>query len=370
MLLACSLGADGGTISPVGRIAILGAVLAALVAALVAVPLAGTADPEKRASASDIGQRIVTGMKGTHPSPALSRRVRRGEVGGVILFGWNVVSPARARRAIAALQSAASGGARPPLLIMTDQEGGSVRRFGSLPSTLSARRMGADPARAGREGSRTGRALSTVGVNVDLAPVADIPHFAGHFLGSRAFGRSAERVTTAAAAFAGGLRRAGVAATAKHFPGLGYARSNTDYGRVRITNREPALRADYRPFETLVRGATPLVMISNAAYRALDPSDRPACMSRRIVEGELRGVAGFEGVTISDALGSPAVTRVRNRYREIANAGVDMLLFGSERASRTAYRRLARAAHRHTLDPDRNGAAAERIRALKAALGD
>ena len=361
MLLLGAPAANSGTIS--GMRLIL--VTSALVAALLAVPLAGTADPEKRASAGDIGQRIVTGMAGRRPSAALLRRIARGEVGGVILFGWNVGSREQARTAIGTLQRAARRGSRPPLLIMTDQEGGSVRRFRSLPPALSARRMGADPALARREGGRTGRALRALGVNVDLAPVADVPRLAPHFLGSRAFGRRVERVTAGATAFATGLAGAGIAATAKHFPGLGHAGSNTDLSRVRITSSRSALRADYGPFEALIQGGAPLVMVSNAAYDALDPSGLPACMSRPIVEGELRDVAGFGGVTISDALGSPAVTRVRGRYGAVANAGVDMLLFGTERASATAYHRLVSAGLHRILDPDRNSAAAERIQALK-----
>ncbi len=345
-------------------------ITAALAAMLSAFPESGSdrADPEKRASAVDVGQRIVTGMAGRKPSARLLRRVRRGEVGGVILFGWNVSSEGQVRDAIAALQRAARRGGRPPLLMMTDQEGGTVKRFSSLPPAFSARRMGRDPAVAGREGRNTGAMLLQLGINVDLAPVGDVPHLTPHFLGTRAFGRRAGRVAAAAAAFAEGLGGAGVAATAKHFPGLGYARANTDFARVRITRPLSALRADYAPFEAMIDRGTPVVMVSNAAYDALDPSGLPACMSRRIVERELREVAGFSGVTISDALGSPAVTRVGSRYLRVANAGIDMLLLGTERASAGAYRRLVSAARANLLDVRRNVAAAERIRALKAAM--
>jgi beta-N-acetylhexosaminidase len=344
--------------------------LATLLGVLVAgpVPKGGPRDPEISAVADDSGQRIVSGMAGRRPSARLLRRVRHGEVGGVILFGWNVTSEAQASSAIAALQRAARSGGQPPLLVMTDQEGGTVKRFPSLPPAFSARRMGRSPSLARREGRRTGRALRTLGVNVDLAPVGDVPHVRGHFLGSRAFGRRRGPVTAAAGAFADGLGRAGVAGTAKHFPGLGYAGANTDYAQVRIRRSRAALRADYEPFKAIARAGTPLVMISNAAYESLDSSGRPACMSRAIVEGELRGVAGFNGVTISDALGSPAVTRVSDRYVKIANAGVDLLLFGTERASAAAYRRLVRAARTGALDTARNAAAAKRIEALKAAL--
>jgi beta-N-acetylhexosaminidase len=339
-----------------------------VVLALTPVSTGGGADPEKRASPRDVGQRIVTGMTGSRPSSSLLQRIRRGEVGGVILFGSNVRSVAQVRSAISVLQRAARRGRRPPLLTMTDQEGGSVKRFPSLPPAHSALGMGRDPALAEREGRRTGRALLAAGVNVDLAPVGDVPHFASHFLGSRAFGRDRTQVAAAAAAFARGLRGAGVAGTAKHFPGLGYARGNTDHERVRIGSPRPALRADYGPFEAMIDGGTPLVMVSNAAYEALDPRGLPACMSRPIVEGELRGFAGFTGVTISDALGTPAVTRVPSRYVRIANAGVDLLLFGTERASARAYRNLVSAAREGALDARRNAAAAARIRLLRAGL--
>jgi beta-N-acetylhexosaminidase len=160
-----------------------------------------------------------------------------------------------------------------------------------------------------------------------------------------------------------------VAGTAKHFPGLGYASAHTDFNRVRIRTRREALRADYEPFKAMVRAGTPLVMLSNAAYDALDPRGRPACMSRPIIEGELRGVAGFTGVTISDALGSPAVPRGPNAYVDVANAGVDLLLLGTEQASEAAYRGLVASARRGGLDAGRNVAAVSRIRALKEALG-
>jgi beta-N-acetylhexosaminidase len=343
---------------------------ATLLGALVGGPISerGSGAPDLSAFADDAGQRIVTGMAGRRPSARLLRRVRHGEVGGVILFGWNVVSEAQARSAITALQGAALRGGQPPLLVMTDQEGGTVKRFPSLPPAFSARRMGRTPQLARREGRRTGRALRGVGVNVDLAPVGDVPHVPGHFLGSRAFGRRAGPVTAAAGAFARGLGSARVAGTAKHFPGLGYAGANTDFAQVRIRRSRAALRADYEPFKAIAEAGTPLVMISNAAYDALDPSGRPACMSRAIVEGELRGVVGFKGVTISDALGSPAVTRVADRYVKVANAGVDLLLFGTEGASAAAYRRLVRAARTGTLDAGRNAAAAKRIETLRIAL--
>src|SRR3954451_13988106 len=129
-----------------------------------------------------VGRKIVTGMEGTFPSRALRARVRKGQVGGVILFGPNV-GPGLGR-AIAALQRAARAGGNPPLLVMVDQEGGEVKRLSGLAPRLAPARMSAAFARS--EGEATGRALDAHGINTNLAPVADVNH--GSFLGSRSFG--------------------------------------------------------------------------------------------------------------------------------------------------------------------------------------
>lgn len=307
----------------------------------------------------------MTPMDGTSPSGSLLRRVRMGEVGGVILFGANIRSLGQVRRLIARLQRTARRGGNPSLLVSVDQEGGTVKRFPSLPPDRAAREMGPSSAYAEREGQRTGRALRRLGVNVDLAPVADVPHLRSHFLGSRAFSHNSRRVAKAAAAFTRGLRAGGVAATAKHFPGLGWAKANTDLASVRIGVRSAVLRSDYVAFRAVRRAGAELVMLSNAAYPALDPSGLPAAMSRRIVEGELRGAVGFGGVTISDSLATPAIQSVGDRYVKVANAGTDILLFGSETGSRVGYARLRAAARSNTLDAAMTAAAAGRIRALK-----
>lgn len=303
-------------------------------------------------------------MTGTRPSRSLLARVRRGEVGGVILFGANIRSSSQTRRLITSLQRAAARGENPPLLVATDQEGGSVKRFPSLPPESSAAAMGS-PATAEREGRRTGRALGALGVTVNLAPVGDVPHMPGHFLGSRAFSRSVRRAASASGAFAEGLQATGVAATAKHFPGLGYAQANTDGARVTIRARRRDLRFDYGPFRKLSRAGTKLVMLSNAAYTALDRSRLPASMSRRIVGTELRRVVGFSGVTISDSLASPAIQSFPDPYVKVANAGTDVLLFASEAESARGFARLRSATRSDALARAITTSSAARVRALK-----
>jgi beta-N-acetylhexosaminidase len=185
------------------------------------------------------------------------------------------------------------------------------------------------PAAAGAAGLATGRLLRDVGVNVDLAPVADVAR-RGSGIGAdgRAFGSRPGRVAAAARAFAAGLARAGVAATAKHFPGFGAPAASTDDRPVRIGLPLGTLRAvDERPFAALVDAGVPLVMMSSAVYPALDA--RPAALSARWVRGELRGRLGFAGVVATDALDTPALAGAGGAPGAAvaaAAAGVDLLL--------------------------------------------
>jgi beta-N-acetylhexosaminidase len=292
-------------------------------------------------------------MDGLTPSASLLRRIERGEVGGVILFGRNIARREQIRAATRRLHEAARRGGQPRLLVLTDQEGGEVRRFASAPPALSAAELGTRSLPFVRaSGEATGRALRGVGVNVDLAPVADVPRVQGSFLVAqgRAFSSSPAIVASRTKAFAAGLATAGVFATAKHFPGLGGAVDNTDLTRVTITGSPPELRADLVPFRGLVDAGIPLVMISNARYPAY--GSWPAAWSPAI-DRLLRDELGFKGVTISDALAPLA--RSWNVTVEIAairaaKAGVDLLLVsGAQRDGAGAFDALLSEARRGAL---------------------
>jgi beta-N-acetylhexosaminidase len=329
----------------------------------IAAPTAAGDESLQRA----IGQKIVTRMAGARPSLALLYRVYRGQVGGVILFARNAAAPAQVADAVASLQRAASRGGNPPLLIAVDQEGGDVRRLPWAPPDASAEQLGADPASALAQGELTARALRRVGINLDLAPVLDVPASEASFLGSRAFGRTSDAVGRAGCAFAAGVRRGGVLTAAKHFPGLGYATANTDDARVAIRASAPALRDAYGPYRACL-GSLSTVMISNAAYPALGVRE-PAVLSRAVVENELRRRVGFRGVVISDSLEARAVRHVPDLAAKAARAGVDLLVYPTtEAASSAAYRALLAAARAHPSWQRGLEESARRIRGLKAAL--
>ena len=151
-----------------------------------------------------VGQRLVTGYRGVRPPKSVLSAVRAGRLGGVILFRENVpTAPRRAARSGRCRRQARAGG-RPPLLIMIDQEGGDVRRLTTLPPRVSPAQMGASKSPAGtaeRHGRETGAALRKLGINVNLAPVADVPEGPDNFLGERAFSRSRDVVARAACGF-------------------------------------------------------------------------------------------------------------------------------------------------------------------------
>ena len=306
----------------------------------------------------------MTGFAGTQPDRALLARIRAGQVGGVILFGANIASPGAARDLVGELQRAAAAGGNPPLLVAVDQEGGDVKRFVSLPPADSAAGM-AQRRSARREGERTARALRRVGVNLDLAPVADVPRTASSFLGTRAFGRSVAAVARSACAFSDGLRAGGVLPTLKHFPGLGAAGANTDFADVTIRASAAQIRAAYAPYRRC--GKNGLVMIANARYPRLTGA-QPAVLSRATYTRELRSV-GFTGVTISDDLQAAAVDPIADLATKSAVAGLDIALYAkTERAAARAFTQLERAVRDGRLTEEQVRASAARIRKLKEQL--
>jgi beta-N-acetylhexosaminidase len=311
--------------------------------ALASLMLAAAADPTAGLTQRQLaGQRVVAGFSGTSAPQPLLKRIHRGELGGVILFGENVRSRPQLRSLTASLQRARPDGA-PPLIVATDQEGGQVKRLGGAP-TLSPPQLGArnDAALARRQGVATAKNLRGVGVNVNLAPVLDVAR-RGSIMErqGRSYSRSAKRVARIGGAFVRGLSAGGVAATGKHFPGLGAATKNQDLEVNRITTPLSRLRSfDERPYTIDL----PLVMVSSAIYPAL--GDRPAVFSRNVVAEELRGQFGFDGVTISDALDAPAMARYGSLHKRAllaTRAGVDLLLYaraGTGVADRESARRV------------------------------
>ncbi|MCM2422713.1 glycoside hydrolase family 3 N-terminal domain-containing protein [Streptomyces sp. RKAG293] len=326
------------------------------------------------------GQRIVFSYRGLTPPKELFQAIRAGRAGGVVFFRSNITGVAQLRLVIERLKQAQQQSpVHVPLLLMVDQEGGLVRRLPGAP-LLSERQIGqaADPAAAAAQaGTGAGKNLSGLGLNVNLAPVLDAYDTADNFIDKpqRSYSQSPAVVAAASRSFIVAQQRAGVAATAKHFPGLGSAPAgqNTDERAVTLSVPLTRLRAvDEAPYPAAINAGVDLVMLSWAVYPALD-GRHPAGLSRKVVEGELRGRLGYRGVTVTDALEAGAlkgVGTVGDRAVAAAAAGMDLLLCSAQDTSQgtAAAAALTTALMSGRLDRTTFADAVERVLALRAAL--
>ena len=298
------------------------------------VALAGMSDQQLA------GQRVIYSYNGRTPPASLLAEIRHGEAAGVIFFSSNISNLAQIRAVINELQQANSHSpVRAPLLMLTDQEGGFVRRLPGAP-VLSEQQIGQSAqglALARAAGTSTGRSLRGAGINVNLAPVLDVYRHPGDFTDQfqRSYNSNPAAVSRLGSAFITAQQNAGVAATAKHFPGLGPAATaqNTDLRPVTLPVPLRSLRAlDEAPYPAAIAAGVRLVMVSWASYPALD-AHLPAGLSATIVQHELRQRLGFSGVTVTDALDAGALDAfgaIPARAVLAAAAGMDLLLFSGQ----------------------------------------
>ena len=354
------------------------AAIAAVVGALVGAGGDGDGTPvadapgycEAQPVARVAGQGVMVRMEG-RATPELLRQARTGEIGGVILFPPSDIAGERLAAELKRLQRAAAAGTNPRLLVAIDQEGGAVERLPALPPQVSPYTLAQNDDRqaAALEGRATGFQLRELGIDVNLAPVLDVPVSGDHFMTPRAFGVDPAQVSRLGIAFASGQRQEGVAATAKHFPGLGRAAENTDFAPTVIATSRAGMEGDLEPFRAAMAQQIDLVMLSSAIYPRLG-SRQPAVLAPQVVSGLLREELGFAGVTISDDLLAPAIAAEHPRREAAvlaAAAGVDVLLFAAENAPGIAAG-LAAAANDGELDAPALRSSCGRVVALKERL--
>ena len=324
-------------------------------------PRADPNEPIERAA----GRVIVLRYAGAAVPGYVRRALREHRAGGAILFADNLGEGDQLRRATRTLHRAAGGTA----LICTDQEGGDIRViFDAGPQRSQAQQAAAGAVRA--DAQAAGEQLAARGINVTLAPVADVA-VSGGALAGRAFGGNVAAVSQAVADSVAGWRAAGVAPTAKHFPGLGGAGANTDDAAVTIDDPLETIRArDLPPFAAAIRAGVPLVMSSHARYPALDP-DRIASQSHRVLTGLLREEMGFRGVVITDSMEAAAVleeSTLEEGVVRTVEAGSDVVLTTGRGSSIRVYRALVKRARADKAFAARLREASARVRALTETL--
>jgi beta-N-acetylhexosaminidase len=266
--------------------------------------------------------------------PVVIRQAVSTRAGGVLLIGD---LPAAGPLA-ADLRAALPSGRGPAPLVMVDEEGGGIQRLGGAVTAMPWARQMAATMSTGEVralAQQVGRQMKALGVGVDLAPVLDLD--GGATLsrqdpdGPRSFSTDPTPAANYGLAFASGLEAGGVLPVVKHFPGLGGATANTDYGPASTPPVAVLQKAGLVPFERAVSAGVPAVMVSNASVPGL--SGQPASVSPAVVTGWLRERLHFGGLVLTDSLSAGAITSagmdVDAASVAALNAGVDMILFGS-----------------------------------------
>ncbi len=328
-----------------------------------------------------LGQLFWVGLPGTELTDEIRQLLAEGKVGGVVLFGRQGSDPEILRRLTAELQAAAAARDRatPGLVIAVDHEGGLVQRFGP-PFTQWPPAMALGATRSVEYAEAMGRAmareLSAVGVNMNLAPVADVNNNpANPVIGTRSFGEEPELVARMAAALAAGLQAEGVSAAAKHFPGHGDTAVDSHLDLPVIPHgRERLDRVELVPFRAAVGAGIDAVMVAHVAFPAVAGDGRPASLSPDVVAGLLKEKLGFGGVALTDALdGMAAITDyygVNEGLVLAVEAGADALLvtesFGRQQA---LFEGLLQAVREGRIPEGRIRDAAGRVLALKEKRG-
>ncbi|MDB6027945.1 MAG: glycoside hydrolase family 3 [Verrucomicrobiales bacterium] len=293
-----------------------------------------------------IGQMILVGFRGyeVKEMDAVARDARERNLGSIIYFdqemadthmkGRNIQSPAQVRTLSATMQKFA----KTPLLISIDQEGGRVNRLKStygFPETCSHEELGLrnDATYTYEHAELIAETLAGVGINLNLAPVVDLdanpnnPIIKGK---RRSFHADPEVVAAHAIEYARAHRKHDVITCAKHFPGHGSAMGDTHLGYVDVTKTWH--EREMIPFQRLIEAGLAEVIMTAHVFNATLDADRPATLSKKVLQGLLRDKLGYQGVIVSDDMEMKAISGhygLENAIQFGIDAGLDILCFGN-----------------------------------------
>lgn len=298
--------------------------------------------------------------------------VSKYKLGGVIYLGENIRSADQVGSFSAGLQKAALDETGIGLLVAVDQEGGRVSRLTDGVTVFPPASLLSGDVDAVREaGYLTGRQVSVQGINVVLAPVADIAAANSEgVIGNRSYGEDPELVSEMVTAAIGGLQGSGVAAAVKHWPGHGATQVDSHVQLpVLDISRTAWERRERLPFEAAVDEGVSIVLVGHLAWPAFDPDGEPATVSSALIDQLLREDLGFDGVVMTDALNMGAVSAIDRGELVVqaVAAGADILLVPPDLPA--AYEAMLAAVENGDLSEDRIDQAVLRVLRLKQQLG-
>ncbi|QLG88499.1 beta-N-acetylhexosaminidase [Chitinibacter bivalviorum] len=293
---------------------------------------------------AQIGQLVMAGFDGFMPDAAIESLIREQRIGGVILFRRNIDTPAQVAALCRRLQEINAQVSDVPLLIGIDQEGGMVMRIEEgvtpLPSAMAYASAYASHAVAGCSPAdcealhRVGAdELRQLGVNINFAPSLDINNNrANPVIGVRSFGENSATVTVYGLAAQRGIQAAGIAATAKHFPGHGDTATDSHYALPLVPHEKSRLDAvELAPFKAAIAAGVDAIMTAHVVFPAIEPDTAtPATLSRKVLTGLLREEMGFEGVIITDCLEMDAIADVSKGGVGTAQGAVAAIAAGAD----------------------------------------
>ncbi|MDO5399659.1 MAG: glycoside hydrolase family 3 protein [Eubacteriales bacterium] len=280
-----------------------------------------------------IGQRLVGGFPGKTMSPEFIRMVRQYKIANVILFQHNVESCSQLKRLCDDIHRLVRQETGHGAFITIDQEGGGVTRLpGDAVNVAGAMALAATgkPENAYTAARITAGELRALGINFNLAPVADVNSNPDNpIIGLRSYGDTPQQVEAYALEALRGYLDGGVLASAKHFPGHGDTALDTHVSLPVIDKSLAELeQLELRPFRALIEAGCPAVMTTHILFPQLEPDGVPGTMSRRIITGLLRQRLGFGGLVVSDDMEMDAIGKYFGTARGVAAAiaaGVDLV---------------------------------------------
>jgi beta-N-acetylhexosaminidase len=312
-----------------------------------------------------VAQLFLFGFRGTDSSADIFGRLRRLDLGGIVLSSENYLDQTQ----LSALTGEAAGVAKSsrhlPPWVFASQEGGDLNSFPDLPPSAAPADQRSAKA-AGADARSSASSLRALGVNAVLGPVIDVGGTeTGSALGTRVYSDEPEQVATFANATVRAYRAERVFSTPAHLPGLGATDQSTQDGPATVGLGLDELRQrDLMPFEAAISAGAPGMMISSALYPFSDFTV-PASLTRVVDSALLRGELKFKGVSMTDDLADPAITAlytVPDAAVRALNAGADMLLIsGGAGDQQAAYIAVLRAVQRGRVPRARLNEAVGRI---------